>query len=32
MNIYIFCEINFWTYKQSTDFTLGNSLFGAVSW
>ena len=28
-NIYILHEIKWWSYTQSVDFTLGNSLFGA---
>ena len=28
--VYIFHEINFWLFKQSVDFTLGNYFFGAV--
>lgn len=28
--VYIFHEINFWLFKQSADFTLGNYFFGAV--
>ena len=30
VNIYIVYEINFWPFKQSADFTLEDSLFGAV--
>ena len=30
VNIYIFNEINLRSHTQSADFTLGNSLFGAV--
>ena len=30
VNIYIVYEINLWSYPYSADFTLGNSLFGAV--
>ena len=30
VNIYIAYEINLWSFKQSADFTLVNSLFGAV--
>ena len=30
MNIYIVYEISLWPFKQTVDFTLGNSLFGAV--
>ena len=31
VNIYIFYETNFWPFKQSLDFTLRNSLFGALT-
>ena len=30
MNIYNVYEIDFWTFKHNSDFTLGNSLFVAV--
>ena len=30
MNVYIVYEISLWPFKQSPDFTLGNSLFGAL--
>ena len=30
MNIYNVYEIKLWPFKQNVDFTLGNSLFGAV--
>lgn len=30
MNIYIVCEINLWPFTLGQDFTLLNSLFGAV--
>ena len=30
VNIYIACEINLWNYVESSDPTLGNSLFGAI--
>ena len=29
-NIHIEYDVNLWSFKQSADFTLGNSLFGAV--
>ena len=31
LNIYIVYEINLWAYTQGADFTLGNSLIGAVN-
>ena len=30
VNIFIVYEINLWPFKQSTDFTFGNFLFGAI--
>ena len=30
VNIYIVYEISLWPYTQGVDFTLGNSLFGAI--
>ena len=31
MNIYIIYETNLWPFKQSADFTFGNSFFGTVN-
>ena len=31
MHIYIVYKINFWSYMQGADFTLGNSFFGTVN-
>ena len=30
VNIYIACKINLWNYVESSDPTLGNSLFGTI--